>query len=304
MAAPELVGLDDGLQVFASSSIEARFLYQEIFLDCCYDPVDLRQRPFVIDAGANIGMFALFVKLRYPDAEILAFEPAPDTAAVLRQNISLHTLSGVTVREVALGSAPEQGAPFIYYPALPGNSTRYPGLTGSAKAVLGRAFSPRVAERLFQGREISVPVERLSAFLAADRPVDLVKIDVEGAELDVLGGIDAAHWPLIGQAIVEVTDHGDQLAAVCDLLGRHGLKTTVERSPQADTDLPTHIVHACRLLRPARPASSVPRLFPPGSSPSSGRPGQPAPGGRRCGIGADQLRQPPGVDHEHPAAGR
>ncbi len=248
MAAPQLVGLDDGLQVFASSNIEARFLYQEIFRDGCYDPVDLREQPFVIDAGANIGLFALFVKLRCPGAEILAFEPSPETAAILRQNIGLHRLSGVTVREVALGSSAEQDAPFVYYPALPGNSTRYPELTGSAKTVLGRAFSPRVAERLFRGRQISVPVERLSAFLAAGRPVNLVKIDVEGAELDVLRGIDAAHWPLIRHAIVEVTDHGDQLAAVCDLLGRHGLETTVGHSPRADTDLPTHIVHADRLL--------------------------------------------------------
>jgi FkbM family methyltransferase len=188
----------------------------------------------------------LYIKRRYPDAEILAFEPAPQSAAVLRQNIGLHGLTDITVHEVALGSQPEQAAAFTYYPAIPANSTRYPEQSGPARAVLGRIYSVRVAERLYQGRDITVPVERLSAFLTADRPVDLLKIDVEGAELDVLLSIDPAQWPLIRQTILEVQEDAGLLAAVCDLLSSHGLEPSVGPRPQSDTDGPACIVHAVR----------------------------------------------------------
>src|ERR1017187_5478408 len=59
MSASKLVEFDDGLKVFASSSMETRFIYDEIFRLGCYDGIRLPQRPLVIDVGANIGMFAL-----------------------------------------------------------------------------------------------------------------------------------------------------------------------------------------------------------------------------------------------------
>src|SRR6266851_8105522 len=77
MSAPKLVELDDGLHVFTSSTIDARFLYDEIFREGCYDDIGLPARSLVIDVGANIGMFALFVKLRYPDAEVSRSSPRP-----------------------------------------------------------------------------------------------------------------------------------------------------------------------------------------------------------------------------------
>jgi FkbM family methyltransferase len=244
--AAKLIELEDGLEVFASSVMEVRFLHDEIFRAGCYDHVELAERPLVVDAGANIGMFALYIKRRYPAAEILAFEPVPESAAVLRQNIGLHGLTDITVHEVALGSRPEQAAAFTYYPAAPGSSTRYPQQSGPAKAAVGRIFSPRVADRLYRGRDITVPVERLSAFLAADRPVDLLKIDVEGAEPDVLESIGPARWPLIRQVIVEVQDHAGRVAAVCDLLRGHGLEPSAGPGPQNDTESPSRIVHAVR----------------------------------------------------------
>lgn len=246
MSAAEQIGFEDGLKVFTTSMMEARFLHDEIFRTGCYDHAELPQRPLVVDAGANIGMFALYIKRRYPAAEIFAFEPAPDSAAVLRQNIQLHDLTGITLHEVALGSQPEKTAPFTYYPSAPGSSTRYPEQTGPARAAVGRIFSDRVAERLYRGREINVRVERLSAFLTAGRPVDLLKIDVEGAELDVLLSIDPPHWPLIRQAILEVPENTDHLTAVCDLLSSHGLTPSVGPGPQRDTDAPSRMVHAVR----------------------------------------------------------
>lgn len=246
MSAPKLVELEDGLQVFASSNIELQFMHEEIFRLGRYNDIDLPDHPFVLDVGANIGMFAIFIKLKHPGAEILAFEPAPDTAGILRQNIELHKFEDVLVREVALGSGPEPAAQFTYYPALPGNSTRYPEQKESAKVALTRFYSARVAERLYKGRDITVPVERLSAFLSADRPVDLLKVNAQGGELEVLLGIDPAHWPLIRQAVLAVQDHDNRLAAICDLLASHGFEPRVEAAPLLDKELATYRVDAVR----------------------------------------------------------
>jgi FkbM family methyltransferase len=249
MSGAKLVEFDDGLKVFASSSMEARFIYDEIFRLGCYDGIRLPERSLVIDVGANIGMFALFVKFRYPDAEILAFEPAPESASIFRQNIDLHGLDGVQIAEIALGAAADPAAPFTYYPAIPGNSTRYPQQKGPAKAALSKIYSSRVAERFYQGVSITVPVERLSGYLRADRPVDLLKIDAEGGEVDVLHGIDPEHWPLIRQVVVEVEveveAEGTRLATVCNLLTAGGLTPSV--GPEsAEGAAPTRIVHALR----------------------------------------------------------
>jgi FkbM family methyltransferase len=256
MAEVTLVEFDDGLRLFASSQLEVRFLHEEIFGSSCY-VFDLPARPFVIDVGANIGMFSLFVKLQHPDAAILAFEPVPEIATVLRRNIELHRLSAVDVREVALGSRAERDVPFTYYPALPGNSTRYPEQKEQAKAMLRELYSARVAERLYQGQSSTVCVQPLSAYLS-DRPVDLLKVDVEGAELDVLTGIDEPHWPLIRQVSLEVHDQDGRLARICELLSARGLTPRADIAPMTDPAAGDYLVHAVRLPDSAREQAQRP----------------------------------------------
>jgi FkbM family methyltransferase len=246
MSAAKLIELEPGFTVYASSALEVRFLHKEIFLESCYDISSLPSRPMVADVGANIGLFSIFVKRCYPDADISAFEPVPHTADVLRQNIRLHQLADVTVHEVALGSRPEQDVPFSYFPALPGSSTRYPEQTGPAKASVGDFYSPNVANRLYRSSDITVRVQTLSDYLVADRAVDLLKIDVEGAELDVLLGISPEHWGLIQLAILEVHDYDGKLAAVCDLLSERGMEPSAAPAPLFDEQVRAYVVRAVR----------------------------------------------------------
>jgi FkbM family methyltransferase len=238
------VALDGGLTIFASSALEARYQHREIFGERCYGEIRLPPRALVVDAGANVGLFVLFVKRQHPDATVLAFEPVPDSAHLLRKNIELHRLSDVTVYQVALGSSRETDAPLTHYPALPGNSTRHPEQKQLQQTVLARTHPARWVQRLHQAQTITVAVERLSTYLDDGRAVDLLKIDVEGAELDVLQGIDARHWPLIRQVVMEVQDLDDRLAQVCDLLARHGLQPAARPAPLLDPDVRTHVVRA------------------------------------------------------------
>ncbi|QUQ64194.1 FkbM family methyltransferase [Kutzneria sp. CA-103260] len=231
---------------FAPSESELRWQYEEIFEQGGYDGITLPAQAFVIDAGANVGLFSYLVKKTWPDATVHAFEPMPETLDALRRNIAGHRLDGVEVEACALGATREVDVQFTYYPALPANSTRYPDEKELQKQALGAVLPAEEIELQYTGRTVNVRVERLSSFLKPDRAIDLLKIDVEGAELEVLQGIDPGHWPLVQQAVLEVQDLDNRLALVCDLLARHGLAPQVRSSPMIPETIRTFMVHAVR----------------------------------------------------------
>jgi FkbM family methyltransferase len=226
---------------------EIMWQYNEIFAHGCYDAIELPDAPFVVDVGANVGLFILFIKQRRAAAEVLGFEPMPESATALARNIELLGLTRVDLHECALGSAEESDVPFTYYPLLPGNSTRFPEQKELQKRVLYDYEPMEYVDRLHSGYEVRADVRRLSSFLAPDRTVDLLKVDVEGGELDVLLGIDPPHWTLIDQVIVEVQDLGGRLEDTCDLLVQQGLQATVMHAPLIPKEVLTYVVHACRL---------------------------------------------------------
>lgn len=246
MSGNKIVQLDEGLSVYTSSTMDAVFVYREIFQEGTYEELQLPEHSLVVDVGGHIGLFLLNIKKRHPDAHVMVFEPSPESAVLLRQNVALHGLADVHVHEVALGAARETDVPFAYFPISPSNSTRYPDQKELQKAVMSRTLPPKFVERAHRAQEITVQVERLSSFLDADRRVDLLKVDVEGAELDVLRGIDQAHWPLIGQALLEVQDLDGRLDAVCTLLRGQGLEVVFRPAPMLDPDILTYLVHAVR----------------------------------------------------------
>jgi hypothetical protein len=61
--------------------------------------------------------------------------------------------------------------------------------------------------------------------------VDLLKVDVEGAELDVLRGIEERHWPLVRQAVVEVEGWARNRDTVREVFRAHGFTVSAEQDP-------------------------------------------------------------------------
>lgn len=233
---------------------EIEFVYHEIFEERCYlqHGITLQEAPVVLDIGANVGLFSLMVRREHPDARIIAFEPLPPTYGCLRANLDKHGCETVETRNVGLGGKPESKVPFSFYPKLPANSTRYPEQKRRTHEISTGYLSEEMArhsERLFTAEEYEVDVERLSDVLAGVDGVsriDLVKIDVEGAELDVLEGIDPADFDRIAQLVIEVQDFDGQLTRVTDLLGRAGYTFEVVAA-ELPTELRYHTVYARRV---------------------------------------------------------
>ena len=125
----------------------------------------------VVDVGANIGWNAVrAARLAGPEGRVVAVEPTPDTLAVLRRNVAACGLGTIEVAPAAAGRAAGTAELFVRGGVSAGNSlypeSRYARVT----------------------RVVEVPVVPLDALV--EGVAGLVKIDVEGAELEVLAGME------------------------------------------------------------------------------------------------------------------
>jgi FkbM family methyltransferase len=247
----------DDLRVAGFNRRETDFLYREIFVDGTYfrRGVRLPRDPVVVDVGANIGMFTIRTALEYPDARIVAVEPVAELAEAVRINAELYE-APVTVVCAALGGADAE-ADFTFYRHNSVMSGRFADTTEDAGVLKGYLLTgggsadDAQLDRMVAGRMVGerrrVPVTTVTQVASAQglHRIDLLKIDVEKAELDVLAGIDDSLWPVIGRIVLEAHDIDGRLDAIVDLLRGRGYTVEVEQDPRL-VMTPCHTVYARR----------------------------------------------------------
>jgi FkbM family methyltransferase len=215
---------------------ELMFIFNEIFHFDTYehDVASVPDGGVIFDVGANVGLFAIFAKRKKPDAKVIAFEPIPASIAALHRNIELHDLTDVTVYPLALGEVDQKDVGFTYYPGMPGNSTRFPETKSehfSAQAV-----------------GVSVDMVTLSSILARHpevERVDLLKIDVEGSELEVLAGLTEKDWEKIQSMVMEISDAKGQVGELRRMLENRGYVVDAELDEKIMVE-PMYLVRASR----------------------------------------------------------
>ncbi|MBC9726983.1 FkbM family methyltransferase [Streptomyces sp. TRM68367] len=166
-----------------------------------------------LDAGAYAGLYTLLACQANPRLHAISVEPNPVAARMLRRNLDVNGFGNrVQVVGKALSDAPGQA-----------RLTVQERITTAT--LRGDAANP--------GRH-SVDVEVSTADMAVgDRPIDLVKIDVEGLEPEVLRGMAktlAAHRPIV---IAECLDRPalDRLRATAAELGYHHVHHLAPQGP-------------------------------------------------------------------------
>lgn len=126
----------------------------------------------VVDVGANVGMLSLaFARSVGALGKVYAFEAEPELQELLAKSFALNGVPWVELRRQAAGR--EAGTATFHVSPISGHSSLY-GLPDDEAPT---------------ARQITVEVASLDEVLGAVPAVDLVKIDVEGAELDVLAGM-------------------------------------------------------------------------------------------------------------------
>jgi len=132
----------------------------------------LRPGMRVLDLGANIGFFALLAaRLVGPTGQVIAVEPNPRNARLLEASRRSNGFEHLVVMQLAAGRA--NGLLVL--------NTSYSN--GTTAELSGRIESVLQAQ--------TVPCVRIDQILPEDGPVNLVKIDVEGAEFAALQGCEA-----------------------------------------------------------------------------------------------------------------
>jgi FkbM family methyltransferase len=167
---PYLMRLRDGATFQIRNFMDA-WIVKEVYLDGDYERYGVALQPgwTVLDIGACLGGFAVFAAQRAPGIIVHAFEPAPDSYRLLRQNIELNQVVNVTAHPLAAA-------------AISGPLTLY--------TFAGHAEQNSLTPSRGRGASTAVTVESLALADLFDRlelaRCDFLKIDCEGAEFDIL----------------------------------------------------------------------------------------------------------------------
>ncbi len=133
----------------------------------------IKKGDVVIEAGANLGSETLLLSRMVGDGgHVYGFEPNPYTFERLSINVAINELKNVNVYDIAIGEKDGEIS-FNIYPkgfCNPGMSSKYMATS--------------------QTRKITVQQQTLDSFVAAKgiSKVDFIKMDIQGAEMDLLNG--------------------------------------------------------------------------------------------------------------------
>lgn len=243
--------LPDGTSVYAVRPGELATLYEQVHTYCRHG-ICVQEGDIVFDVGANVGLFALWLRQSAGgNVTVYSFEPIPEVFEALRCNaerfgpqswkafpyglgrcsgtITFGYCRGVTAMSTAYPDASSEAVHSLRDTLLRNVDRWPPGIRWMRHAprFLLRPFLDYVVGKALVTEEVECPVRTVSEMIREEQipRIDLLKVDVEKAELDVLEGIEAADWPLIRQVAVEVHDLDGRLARITTLLHAQGFAT-------------------------------------------------------------------------------
>ncbi len=159
-----------GFQVYFQNRREFRQLAKEIFKEHCYYLELDTSHPYIIDAGAHIGLATLYFKSIFPKSYILSVEPLPQNLSLLEKNLFENQIKNVDVLPVAL--APQSGEVILN---IDDSSSNWHSTASLYQGAWNRSQSTQ---------EVLVSAVTLNSLLT--KPVDILKLDIEAAEVDVI----------------------------------------------------------------------------------------------------------------------
>ncbi|BAU66582.1 FkbM family methyltransferase [Stanieria sp. NIES-3757] len=202
--------------------------YREIFIDQIYKFNSSSEAPVIVDCGANCGTSILYFKDIYPKANIIGVEADPNIFSILESNIRSANYEDVTLLNKAVSK--EAGTIDFFSEGADG----------------GRIHPLEDSQAKFE-------VECIKLDQLLEEPVDFLKIDIEGAETEVI--CDANKLDNVSQLFIEYHSFKDTeqtLGQILDKLTAYGFRyyihtqfcsqnPLVEKSLQLGMDLQLNI---------------------------------------------------------------
>ena len=255
------IKLPNGMEIFCLSQSEALLVYREIN-EYIKHGITLNEGNIIFDVGANIGLFSLRAYQKCnKNLNIYAFEPIPEVFNVLKANAQKFDAEKIKVFPYGLSNE-SKSIEFMYSPRATALSTSYKEdlqelFNELAQCYIYNAkeaksplrilkFFPLYLRRLIvplilkilakylQFKKITCTLKTISEIVRENqiKQIDLLKIDVEKAELDVLLGIEPQDWQNIKQIVIEVHDFDRRLQKIMTLLKQQGFnKIKLKQEP-------------------------------------------------------------------------
>jgi FkbM family methyltransferase len=217
---PSPLHLRNGLVIYHDPSDAVESLFYEIVIRRCYTGENFycpQPHHTVFDLGANIGIFALYLSKLAPGIQVHCFEPSMEARECLLQNVSANALAG-TVHVYPFAIFNESGKKNLLKAKYSPCNSFF-----SSPNIVAEQSSTMVSHiSLAEALEYS-PVES----------IDFLKMDVEGAEIEILESADSRVWNRILRMATEY--HADIrpgcLPRIDGLLKEHGFDTSVDNQP-------------------------------------------------------------------------
>lgn len=169
----------------------------------------------VVDIGAGIGDFAVSVARRHPACQVYAYEPFPESFALLKENAQLNSVSNISAFPLAIGSQSGKVALFASGEAVQ-HSTSELAISEAAPTLEVQALT---LDEALQSNEIE--------------HCDFLKIDCEGCEFGMLFNTSRETLDKISHICLEYHDgfteysHGD----LESFLGQCGFEVLTAPNP-------------------------------------------------------------------------
>jgi len=205
---PEVIWLHDfdgdlAMQVDLADHIESKTFWRGYYSmeELMVLEKFLRPSDIFFDVGANTGEFTLFAAKRLQSGQVYAFEPANHMYKKLSMHTERNNFSCVHLFKLAL--ADREGETLLYSPTI-----NFPD--GSTHNGIGSLFSGRFRQST-EHQEV-VRLITLDRFVQEHGVphIDLMKIDVEGAELQVLRGAEEVIHRYLPRIIIEIDQRNIQ----------------------------------------------------------------------------------------------
>lgn len=196
-----------GKKVFFSDSIQLVNGLTEIFIEQLYNQQINTSEPYIIDCGANIGLSIIYMKEKYPNARILSFEPDETNYFLLSKNICSFDYKNVELRKEAVWVE---------------NTV----LNFSSNA----SMTSKIVEIKSIENSIRVNAIQLKKFIT--EPIDFLKIDIEGAEFEVLKDI-ASELYFVKNLFIEyhgTFNQNSELLEILSIINQQGFQFYIKEA--------------------------------------------------------------------------
>lgn len=181
--------------------------YNEIFTDEIYKFKSNVTSPLIIDCGSNIGLSIIFYKKLFPNSKVIGFEPDPEIFEVLKSNIEALGYKNIELHNFAIWKEDKM----MDFRSEGGYS--------------GRLVLPS------DNSTYKVKATKLSNFIGSQQ-VDFLKLDIEGAELDVVSSIEK-QLNMVNNLFIEYhapSKESQKLSALLSVLEENGFRYYIKEA--------------------------------------------------------------------------